>query len=113
MKKKKKPKFNVLNSTKKRIKKRWRKPRGIDNKKRIRRKDFGACPKIGYGNTKTQKGKHALGLKEKIAHNVKDVICISENKKEKFAVRISATVSKRNKDAIRKKAQELKIMVLN
>ncbi|MFA5049706.1 MAG: eL32 family ribosomal protein [Candidatus Micrarchaeia archaeon] len=113
MKKKKKPKFNVLNSNKGRIKKRWRKPRGIDNKKRIRRKDFGACPKVGYGNAKSQRGVHPLGLKEKLVCNITDVLKISENKTEKFAIRISGKVSKKNKEIIRKKAQELKITVLN
>ncbi len=113
MTKKKKPNFNVLNSTKRRVKKRWRKPRGIDNKKRIRRKDFGACPKIGYGNTASQKGAHPLGLKEKLVSNLNDVLKISENKTEKYAIRISGKVSKRNKEAIRKKAVELKLIVLN
>ena len=110
VKKKPKPTFNVSNSAKKvRIKSRWRKPRGIDNKKRIKRKDFGAHPKIGRKNKKEDRGKHPCGLREILVYNLSE---ITETIKG-FAIRISGKVSKRNKQSIREKAKKLNIKTLN
>ncbi|MDD5022827.1 MAG: eL32 family ribosomal protein [Candidatus ainarchaeum sp.] len=112
--KKSKPTFNVLNHGKKRrVKARWRKPRGIDNKKRIRRKEFGASPKVGYKNSKTDRGMHPLGIKEIMICNIKELIDNSKKVKEKWVARISGKVSKRNKLAIKEKAKELKIKTAN
>lgn len=111
--KKKKGKFNVPNYGKyKRVKNRWRKPRGIDNKKRIRRKEFGASPKVGYKKKSSERNTHPLGLKEIMIYNVKE---LAEKAKEMkgHAVRISGKVSKRTKEAIRKKAKELGFRSLN
>lgn len=114
MTKKKKPNFNVPNyKKKKRIKKRWRKPRGIDSKKRIRRKEFGASPRVGYKKKKSIRGKHPLGVKEVLIHNLKELAEKVNEMKEKWAVRISGKVSKRSKDAIRKRAKEMKVRTLN
>ncbi|MDE1811213.1 MAG: hypothetical protein KGH66_04175, partial [Candidatus Micrarchaeota archaeon] len=62
MKKKPHPKFNVPNfgaRSMSRVPERWRKQRGIDNKKRIKRNFMGAEPTIGYGNPKAIRGVRA------------------------------------------------------
>ncbi len=114
MTKRKKPNFNVPNSTKKvRVKSRWRKPRGIDNKKRIRVKEFGASPKVGYKRRLTERGNHPLGLKELLIHNLDQLVKETEKLEGKVAIRIGGTVSKRNKEQIRTKAKELGFRTLN
>lgn len=113
MTKKKKPRFTVPNYKKKRVKKRWRKPKGIDNKKRIRMKEHGANPKVGYKNSKEDRGKHPLGVKEVMVHNVRELMASTKDVKGKFAVRIGTSVSKRKKESIRKKAKELGVKTLN
>ncbi|MCL4380885.1 MAG: eL32 family ribosomal protein [Candidatus Marsarchaeota archaeon] len=60
------PTFNVPNygtKKRKRVKPRWRKQRGIDNKKRVKKNFMGAEPVIGYGNRKEVKGLRANGRK--------------------------------------------------
>ena len=111
--KKKKPNFNVINyGKKKRVKSRWRKPRGIDNKKRIRVKEFGATPKVGYKKGK-ERGTHRLGLKEFLINNVNELVERAKEAKEKWLVRISGKVNKRNKEIIRKKAKDIGLRTLN
>ncbi|MFN7088501.1 MAG: eL32 family ribosomal protein [Candidatus Paceibacteria bacterium] len=74
VKKKSKPKFNVLNAGfKKRVKDRWRKPRGIDNKKRVRFAWAGASPRIGYKNASEIRGMHPSGKFEVLVHNVAEL----------------------------------------
>jgi len=113
-KRKHKPKFNVLNAgVKKTVKKRWRKPRGIDNEKRVRKKEHGACPRVGYGNPKEVRGSHPLGLKEFMVCNINELISNADKIKGNYVLRISGKVNKRNKEGIRAKAKELGIRTLN
>ncbi len=112
IKKKKKAYFNVPNQKQKvRVKNRWRKPHGIDSKKRIRRKEFGACPRVGYKNTFEARGAHPLGIKEVIVNNVGELERIKGQ--QRIGVRIAGAVSKRKKEAIRSKAKEIGMRVFN
>ena len=118
MRKKKKPKFNVPNAGgkrgKKRVKQRWRKPRGIDNKKRVKKKSAGKSPKIGYKNAEKIRFLHPSKAREVLIHNEKEVEELKERaKKEKIAIRIASAVGKKKRALIVKKAQELNIRVLN
>ena len=59
MQKKTHPKFNIPNYGTRAgaaVKDRWRKQRGIDNKKRIKRSYAGASPEIGYRNPEELRG---------------------------------------------------------
>jgi len=110
--KKPKKKFYVPNSTGKRrmksVKPRWRKPRGVDNKKRIRKAWFGACPKVGNKNPQDVRGLHPLGLHEILVNNVKEL-----EGAEDVLVRIAGGVGKKKKADIVAKAKEMNLRVLN
>ena len=65
-------KFNVPNygaKKRKRVKSRWRKPRGQDSKKRIKRDFMGAEPTIGYKNPSAVAGIRADGKRLMLVHN--------------------------------------------
>lgn len=112
IKKKKKAYFNVPNYKQKvQVKNRWRKPHGIDSKKRIRRKEFGACPRVGYKNTFEARTAHPLGIKEVIVNNVAELEKIKDQ--ERIGVRIAGAVSKRKKEIIRSRAKEIGMRVFN
>lgn len=114
MRKKKHPKFNVPNSTGKkkkiRVKARWRKPRGVDNKKRIRKKSFGASPRVGYKNNKKIRGLHPSKLEEVMISNVNEVQLI--NRKD-VVLRIRKSVGKRKRLEIFQEAKKMNLRVLN
>lgn len=66
------PKFNVPNYGSpgfKRVSKRWRKQRGIDNKKRVSKQGYGASPSIGYKNAKGTRFSRPDGTMEVLIHN--------------------------------------------
>ena len=110
--KKSHPNFNVLNAGGKRgrtnVKKRWRKPRGIDNKKRIRKASHGACPRVGYKNPAALRGKHPTGLEEVLVHNLAELEAAAGK-----LVRIAGSVGKRKRAELEKKAAELKLKIAN
>src|SRR3989338_6351974 len=108
-KKKNKPKFNVMNyGFMKSVKARWRRPRGTDNKKRIRKAFTGAAPRIGYRNPIAMRGLHPLGKQELLVNNVAEL----SNAKEKL-VRIASSVGGKKRAQIISKAKEMGLIVLN
>ena len=109
MEKKNKPAFNVLNDgTRKRVKSRWRKPRGTHNKKRMKLEFTGASPKVGYRNPEQLRGLHPNGKKEVLVQNVKDLEGLKD-----VLVRIGRSVGSRKRKSIIEKAKSLKLKVLN
>jgi len=107
----KKPKFKRwMSQAYKRIKEAWRRPKGLHSKLRKRIKSKGKIPSPGYGAPKNLKYLHPSGFKEVLVHNVKELERI-DTKKE--AARIAHTVGKKKRKEILKKAEELKIKVLN
>lgn len=105
------PKFLPPNyGRKKRVKERWRKPRGIDNKKRIGKKIMGASPNIGWRSARNDRGFHPSGAKEVLVRSLKDLDGL---KGENIAVRIASAVGAKKRELIIKKANELKLQVLN
>ncbi|MEK6978822.1 MAG: eL32 family ribosomal protein [Candidatus Micrarchaeota archaeon] len=107
--KKRKPKFNVLNAFYMRsVKGRWRKPKGIDNKKRVRLYHTGASPRVGYKNTESLRFLHPRGMKEILVHNVHELANLKD-----ILVRIAAGVGGKKRAEIAKKAGEMKLTLLN
>ena len=109
--KKKHPKFfrsNYKRRERKRVKEGWRKPRGIDNKKKEKEKTYGAEPNIGYGNRRDLRHLHPSGMEEILVKNP----MMLEGVKNK-AVRIAGAVGERKREVIRTKAKEMGLRVLN
>jgi len=87
----------------------WRKPRGIDI---VFKKEDGLVPGTGYMTPKKIRFIHPSGYKEKLVRNMNELVAM-EKEKGNTAVKISRTIGKKKKTEILKKADELKIVVLN
>ncbi len=99
------PKFNVPNfgaRSRKRVPERWRKQRGIDNKKRIKKSFMGAEPNIGYRNPEGIRGVRASGKRLIVVHNV-DELTLARGA-QNYEVAIAHGVSKRKRAQIVKAA---------
>ncbi len=109
--KKKKPEFNVLNyGFKKCVKKRWRKPRGTHNKKRMKFQWTGASPKVGYRNPEAVRGTRPDGKKEVLVRSLGDLEAL---KGADVVVRIASAIGARKRKLVVDKAKELKLTVAN
>jgi len=112
LKKKKKPHWHrQLSHHFKRIAKRgWRRPRGKDSKQKRKVASRGHRVEIGYRQDKRIRGLHPSGLREVRVFNVRMLDGL-DNKIH--AVRIASSVGKKKRDQIIKKAEEMKLRVLN
>ncbi len=109
MEKKDKPKFNVLNlGFRKRVKPRWRKPRGTHNKKRMGFAWTGASPSIGYRNPEALRGTRPDGSREVLVHNVAELEGLKG-----VAVRVASAVGTKKRELIEKKAKSMKLKIVN
>src|SRR5271155_1137685 len=101
MQKKTHPTFSIPNfgsKSRKRVLPRWRKQRGIDNKKRIKRNFMGAEPTIGYGNPESLKGIRINGMRVMLVRNLNELkTLIKEKKLEGYDVTIAKGVSSRKR----------------
>lgn len=111
MKSKKKPKFKRwMYKAYKRVKPSWRRPRGRQSKIRIKEKAKIRIPTVGYRVPKELRYLHPSGFREVLVHNVNELLKVNP---EKEVVRIASKVGKKKRSEILKKAEELKIKVLN
>lgn len=90
--------------------KKWRAAKGNQNKLRMHIKGKGFEPHPGYGSPALVRGSHPSGLKEIRVFNAKGLEGVDP---KKYCIRIASSVGKKKKLEITKKAQELKIRVLN
>lgn len=112
--KKKKPKFNVPNlGFFKSVKKRWRRPRGTHNKKRMKFKFMGASPRIGYRNQEQVRGLHPSGKREVLISNLAELEALGAAKEKEIVVRVASGVGAKKRKALEEKAKTLKLVVLN
>jgi len=88
----------------------WRRPRGIHNKMRKRKKGRPPLVEVGYGSPREVKGLLSNGKRPVIIHNVEELERID---KEKEIAVIASTVGKRKRLEIIKRAQELGIEIYN
>ncbi len=107
---KKKPKFLRQGTYLKKVKKVWRRPRGVHSKLKVKEKSKGSLPKVGYGSPRKLRGLHPSGLKEVMIYNLNDLEKID---KEKEAGRLSSSIGQKKKGMIVEKAKQLKIRILN
>ncbi len=108
---KKRPKFERPESWRYvRISKSWRKPKGIDNKTRQKRRGWPATPNVGYGSPKAVRGLHPSGMEEVAVFNIGDLAIIDPGTQ---VARIGGSVSARKRSRIVEEAQKREIRVLN
>ncbi len=107
----KKPTFVAYESWRyKRVKKRWRSPKGTDNAVRHKRKGLPKSPSIGYSSPKKIRGLHPSGFEEVLVYNVRDLENVDP---EKQAIRIANTVGGRKAVDIMDSAEAKMIWILN
>jgi len=113
--KKKHPKFNVPNygaKHRKRVKERWRKQRGIDNKKRIKKSFMGAEPTIGYGNPEELKGVRASGRRAVRISNINELRSVIEEGSSVDII-LAKGLSRRKRAELAKLAHDNELHVVN
>ena len=93
-----------------RIKDHWRKPKGIDNKMRQKRKGWPRTVNVGFRSPKAVRHLHPSGMEEVAVFNVGDLTIVDP---ETQVARIGGTVGRRKRRAILKEALELGIKILN
>lgn len=115
--KKRHPKFNIPDCgarNRSRVKPRWRKQRGIDNKKRVKKSFAGAEPNIGYKNSDAVAGLRADGNRTMLVRNEHELRMLIEGKALKgYAVTIAKGVSVRKRMAMTQLAQKNDVKVTN
>jgi len=88
----------------------WRRPRGIDNKTRHRKKGWPASPNVGYRSPRAVRDLHPSGSEEILVYNVGDLSIIDA---ETQVARIGGTVGGRKRVAIVEEALSRGIKILN
>jgi large subunit ribosomal protein L32e len=115
MMKKSHPRFNVPNFGavgRKGVKERWRKQRGIDNKKRINVRHMGASPEIGYRNPEALRGLRPDNTRSVLVHNMKELQDAASNS-EGIVATIAKAVSTRKRIEMTKFATQKNLRVTN
>jgi len=97
---KKKPKFKRRQFLLKKLKNKWRRPRGLQNKLKLRKKGKGKIPRIGYGTKSKEKEFTLVKSLNDLENSKKDII-------------ISSSIGTKKKIEIIKKSKELKLKILN
>ncbi|XP_063234511.1 large ribosomal subunit protein eL32 [Bacillus rossius redtenbacheri] len=96
----------------KKIKRAWRKPKGIDNRVRRRFKGQYLMPSVGYGSNKKTKHMLPCGFRKVLVHNVRELeVLMMQNRK--YCAEIAHAVSSKKRKAIVERAQQLSIRVTN
>ncbi len=95
---------------KKRLKKEWRKPKGIHSKIRLAKGGHRKKVEVGYKSPKLVRGFHRSGLKIKLVNSFKDIENVDKNKE---GIIIAKTVGLRKKIELIKKIIENGITILN
>lgn len=93
-----------------RVKKSWRKPKGIDNKMQEKRRGYPRMASIGYRGPKAVRGLHPSGFE--VVH-VANIYELEEVDKEKEAIIIKHTVGARKRQAILDTASDLGLKIIN
>uniref|UniRef100_A0A2I3HHP4 Ribosomal protein L32 n=1 Tax=Nomascus leucogenys TaxID=61853 RepID=A0A2I3HHP4_NOMLE len=94
------------------IKRNWRKPRGIDNRVRRRFKGQILMPNSGYGSNKKTKHMLPSSFRKFLVHNVKELeVLLMCNKS--YCAEIAHNVSSKNRKAIVERAAQLAVRVTN
>ena len=107
----KRPKFVRQESWRyKRLKPNWRRPKGIDNKMREKRKGYPRLVSVGYRGPTVTRGLHPSGYTVVHVANVYDLEKIDPKEE---AIIIRRTVGERKRMEIIERAEELNIKIIN
>lgn len=107
----KKPKFIRQDSHKKsRLKKKWKRPKGLQSKLRLKRRGKSRVVSSGYRSPKKVRGLHKSGLEEKSITSLKSLEGLNS---KKHILVISSLLGKKKKLIILKKVKELEFKVSN
>jgi large subunit ribosomal protein L32e len=91
----------------------WVRPRGIDNKSRLRLKGFPKLVSTGYIKPKIIRYLHPSGLRPVYISNINDLAKIKEDEKRDIIIIINGNIGLRKKTEIIKKANEYGLRVAN
>lgn len=106
----KKPTFLRTDSNRKKYKNKWRKPRGLQNKRRLQKAGHQKNPSQGFRSPKEVRGLHISGLELIKINNIKELQSVNPTKN---IVELSATVGAKNKIQILEECKSKKIQVVN
>lgn len=90
----------------------WRRPRGRDNKTRLKRRGFMPIVSPGYRTAKIIRGLHPSALEEVIVYTPKDLDKLKD-RKDQVILTISGSVGLKKKLEIIRKAKELGFRLTN
>nr|BAU88429.1 ribosomal protein L32 [Plautia stali] len=94
------------------LRRNWRKPKGIDNRVRRRFKGQYLMPSIGYGTNKKTRHMLPTGFRKVLVHNVRELeMLMMQNRK--FCAEIAHAVSSKKRKSIVERAQQLSIRLTN
>ena len=88
----------------------WRRPKGIDSKMRLKKKGKPRSPSIGWSSPRAVRGLHPSGYEEVLVHNLRELEAIDPTRQ---VARIARTVGARKRETILARAKELGVKVLN
>ena len=94
----------------KRIRDRWRRPRGVDSKMRQNVKGWPQTVNVGYGGPRDARFLHPSGYREVLVHNLSEIEGLDS---ETQAIRIAHTVGGKKRMEIMTKAREKGLRILN
>merc|ERR1712179_708156 len=94
------------------VKRNWRKPKGIDNRVRRKFKGMYLMPNIGYGSSAKTRHMMPSGFKKVLINNMKELeVLMMQNKT--YCAEIARGVSAKNRKALVERAAQLAIRVTN
>ncbi len=114
IKKKNKPHFKVPNfgsPNRTRVKDKWKRQRGIDNKMRTKKAKMGPTPSIGYKNHPSVRYARPDGTFEQVVHNEKELLLVMSM--PGYSAKFAHDLSVRKRVTLQKIADEKKITILN
>ncbi len=94
----------------KRIRDRWRRPRGVDSKMRQNVKGWPKTVNVGYGGPRKARGLHPSGYEEVLVHNLNELEGLDVQTQ---AVKIAHTIGGKKRMDMLTKAREKGLHILN
>merc|ERR1712034_96953 len=94
------------------VKRNWRRPKGIDNRVRRKFKGMYKMPNIGYGSASTTRNMMPTGFRKVLIHNIKELEVLMMSNKT-YAAEIARGVSAKNRKSLIERAAQLAIRITN